>query len=336
MLVQDNLFAGSGKEHAAYFSDGSDDYVIRRNMFFRSNASGLQVNVDPQASLEKVAQHPLIAYPPLQPSREWALGLLAVATARFGVNAFPDGRGFNYIIEDNVINGNGRIGGAGINLAGVRESLIQNNLVYGNDSAGIAEWDNANIFDAAAVRPGPQTAAEVTGADVLPIFGCSDNIVRSNTVLSAVKGRAALLVGNGSWETRAYNNVLVNDELPSVELGNTSIWRFEASHNVLDRVSYEGPAAAMKGLATSLADGAGSVTGVTRQSLASSFVRAGDEPWVVLEGNWWRLNPGRPDFHPRAGAALLAGGGDPRYLPPADLEGRRRSSPDIGADAAAP
>jgi hypothetical protein len=336
VLVQDNLFAGSGKEHAAYFSDGSDDYVIRRNMFFRSNASGLQVNVDPQASLEKVAQHPLIAYPPLQPSREWALGLLAVATARFGVNAFPDGRGFNYIIEDNVINGNGRIGGAGINLAGVRESLIQNNLVYGNDSAGIAEWDNANIFDAAAVRPGPQTAAEVTGADVLPIFGCSDNIVRSNTVLSAVKGRAALLVGNGSWGTRAYNNVLVNDELPSVELGNTSIWRFAASHNVLDRVSYEGPAAAMKGLATSLPDGAGSVTGVTRRSLASSFVRAGEEPWVVLEGNWWRLNPGRPDFHPRAGAALLAGGGDARYLPPADLEGRSRSSPDIGAYAAAP
>ncbi len=336
VLVQDNLFASSGKEHAAYFSDGSDDYVIRRNVFFGSNASGLQVNVDPLASLEKLAKHPSIEYPPMQPSREWALGLLKLATERFGANAFPDGRGFNYIIEGNVMNGNGRIGGAAINLAGVRESLIQNNLVYGNDSAGIAEWDNANPFDAAAVKPGPQTAAEVTGADVLPVFGCFNNVVRNNTILSAVKGRAALLVGNGSWGTRAYNNVLVNDELPSVELFNTSIWRFEASHNVIDRVSYEGPAAAMKGLATSLPDGAHSVTGITRSTLAINFVRSSDEPWVVLEGNWWRLNPKRPDFHPRAGGVLLAGRGEARNQPPTDLESKKRSKPDIGAYAAAP
>jgi hypothetical protein len=336
VLVQGNLFAVSGREHAAYFSDGSDDYVIRRNVFFGSNACGLQVNLDPQASLEKVAERLGTEYPALQPTRRWALGLLELATARFGANAFPDGRGFNYIIEDNVINGNGRIGGAGINLAAVRESLIQNNLIYGNASAGIAEWDNGNVFDAAAVTPGPQTAAEVTGADVLPIFGCSDNVVRNNTVLSSVKGRAALLVGNGSWGTRAYDNVLVNDELPSVELLNTSLWRFEASHNVLGHVSYEGPAALMKSLATSLPDEAHSVTGVTRQALAGSFARAGDEPWVVLEGNWWKLNPGRPDFHPRAGSALLAGRGDSRYEPPTDLEGRKRSKPDIGAYAVAP
>jgi len=272
----------------------------------------------------------------MQPSREWALGLLKLATERFGANAFPDGRGFNFIIEDNVINGNGRIGGAGINLAGVRESLIQNNLVYGNDSAGIAEWDNGNPFDASAVKPGPQTVAEVTGADALPIFGCFNNVVRNNTVLSAVKGRAALLVGNGSWGTRAYNNVLVNDELPSIELLNTSIWRFEAGHNILDRVNYEGPAAAMKSLATSLPDGVSEVTGITRQALAGNFVRAGDEPWVLLEGKWWKLNPKRPDFHPRSGAPLLVGRGDARNEPQLDLEGRQRSRPDIGAYAAAP
>ncbi|HEY3821742.1 MAG TPA: right-handed parallel beta-helix repeat-containing protein [Polyangiaceae bacterium] len=336
VLVQDNLFASSGKEHAAYFSDGSDDYVIRRNVFFASNACGLQVNLDPQASLEKVAGHGAIRYPPMQPSRAWALGLLELATKQFGANAFPDGRGLNYIIEDNVINGNGRIGGAGINLASVRASLIQNNLIYGNGSAGIAEWDNGNVFDAAAVKPGPRTAGEVTGEDALPLFGCVGNVVRNNTVLSAVKGRAALLVGNGSWGTRAYDNVLVNDELPSVELLNTSIWRFEASHNVVDRVSYEGPAAAMKGLAISLPDDPSSTTGVTRQSLAPSFVRAGDEPWVVLEGNWWRLNPGRPDFHPRSGVGLLAGRGDARNEPPTDLDGRRRTKPDIGAFVAVP
>jgi hypothetical protein len=335
VLVQDNLFSGSGREHAAYFSDGSDDYVIRRNVFFGSNASGLQVNVDPLASLEKLARHPALDTGPLQKSRDWALAALAKATARFGANAFPDGRGFNYIIEANVINGNGRAGGAAINLAGVRESLIQNNLVYGNYASGIAEWDNANPFDAAAVDPGPQSAAQVTGADVLPIFGCFNNVIRHNTVMTFTRGRPALVVGNGSWGTRAYNNVLVNDELPSVELHPTSIWRFDGGHNVLDRVKYEGAAAAMKSLAISLPDGPSSALGVTRPSLYASMVRPGDEPWVVIEGNWWKLNPRRPDFHPRAGAPLLAGRGDPRHLPRADLEGKPRFRADIGAYAAA-
>lgn len=331
VLVQDNLFALSAKEHSAYFSDGSDDYVIRRNVFFGSNASGLQVNVDPLASLEKLSHHPAIEGPPLTGSRSWALSILKQATEKFGQNGFPDGRGFNYIIEGNVINGNGRIGGAGINLAGVRESLIQNNLVYGNFASGIAEWDNGNPFDAASVKPGPQSVADVTGADVLPIFGCFNNVIRNNTVLMAEKGRPALSVGNGSWGTRAVNNVLVNDEFPSVELHNTSIWRFDGRYNVLDRVNYEGPAVRLKTLALSLPDGASSATGIKRISLFGSFLKPGDEPWVVIEGKWWRLNPSRPDYHPRRNATLLAGRGDPRNLPPVDLEGARRTRPDIGA-----
>jgi hypothetical protein len=336
VLVEDNLFANSGEEHSAYISDGSDDYVIRRNVFAGSNASGLQINVDPLASLEKLSKHPSIDYPPMQASREWALGLLKQATELFGANAFPDGRGFNFVIEENVIYGAGKVGGAAINLAGVRESLIQNNLVYGVLSSGIAEWDNGNPFDAAAVKPGPQSAAEVTGADVLPIFGCFNNTIRNNTILTSTRGRPALLVGNGSWGTRAYNNILVNDAFPSVELLNTSIWRFDASHNVLDRVNYEGPASGMKSLALSLPDEAHSVTGVGRHKIDGSFVHPGDEPWAVFEGNWWKPNPSRPDFHPRSSATLLAGKADTRYLPPTDLEGKKRSKPDIGAYAAAP
>jgi hypothetical protein len=335
VLVQDNLFSLSGREHSAYFSDGSDDYVIRRNVFFGSNASGLQVNVDPLASLEKLAKHPALDVGPLQPTREWALEALKQATARFGANAFPDGRGFNFIIESNVIYGNGRVGGAAINLAGVRESLIQNNLVYANYSSGIAEWDNANPFDAASVHPGPQSTAEVTGADVLPIFGCFNNVVRNNTVLMAVRSRPALLVGNGSWGTRAYNNVLINDEMPSVELLNTSIWRFDGAHNVLDRVNYEGAAASLKSLATSLPDSQRSTIGINRAALAGNFVRPGEEPWIVADGSWWKPNPKRPDFHPRSGSALLAGRGDARNLPVTDLDGKPRSKADIGAYAAA-
>jgi hypothetical protein len=331
VLVQDNLFALSAREHSAYFSDGSDNYVIRRNVFFGSNGSGLQVNADAQASLQKLGKHPALDYPAYQPTREWALGLLKAATDRFGANNFPDGRGFNFLIEDNVVNGNGRSGGAAINLAGVRESLLQNNLVYGNFSSGIAEWDNDNPFDAQLVKFGPQAVADVTGADVLPIFGCFNNLVRNNTVLMSARGRPALGVGNGSWGTRAYNNVLVNDEFPSVELLNTSIWRFDGQRNVLDRVNYEGPAAGLKKLALSLPDGASSSTGIKRSSLATSFVRPGEEPWVVVDGKWWKPNPARPDFHPRGTAVLLTGRGDERNMPKADLDGKPRSRADIGA-----
>jgi hypothetical protein len=338
VLLQDNLFSHSAKEHGAYVSDGSDDYVIRRNVFFQNVASGLQCNVDPLASLEKLRDHPAMRDhpPPNPPTRDWAVSLIKVATDRFGMNNFPDGRGFNYIIEDNVMNGNGRIGGGAVNLAGVRESLVQNNLVYGNLASGIVEWNNANPYDAAQDKPGPKTPADVTGPEVLGLFGCFNNVVRNNTVLTAVKGRPALLAGNGSWGTRAYNNVLVNDETPSIELLNTSIWRFDGCHNVLNRVNYEGPAAALKSLAIHLPDDNHSITLVTRSFLASSFVSPNDrEPWVVEEGGWWKLNPKRPDFHPKAGAGLLSGKADSRNMPKHDLEGKRRSSSDIGAFSAA-
>jgi hypothetical protein len=122
--------------------------------------------------------------------------------------------------------------------------------------------------------------------------------------------------------------------MPSVELLNTSIWRFDGAHNVLDRVNYEGAAAALKSLAISLPDSQRSTIGISRAALAVNFVRPGDEPWIVTDGAWWKLNPKRPDFHPRAGAVLLAGRGDPRATPSTDLEGKPRARPDIGAYAA--
>jgi hypothetical protein len=328
VLIQDNLFSGSAMEHGAYISDGSDNYVIRRNVFFDNNASGLQCNVDPLASLEKLKEHPALAdHAPYKQNREWALGILKLATSRFGANAFPDGRGFNYIIENNVSNGNGRIGGGAINLAGVRESLIQNNLIYGNLSSGIVEWDNGNPFDAAQVDPGPRKAADVTGPESLPIFGCFSNIVRNNTVLMNVRSRPALLVGNGSWGTRARNNILINDAATSIEVKSTGIWRFDGAGNITGAVDYDGATRALLGLALTLPED----LGMSRARLAPQFARDSDEPWVIIDNGSWKLNPKRPDFRPRAGATLLLGRGDPRELPRADLGGKKRQAADIGA-----
>ena len=344
VLIEDNLFAFSKDEHSGYASDGSDDYVIRRNVFFGSRSSGLQCNIDPVSSFHEVLKHPAFRdFPREQPTREWALALVKKATELFGENNFPDGKGINFIIEDNVINGNGKGGGGSLNLAALQDSLIQNNLIYGNFNHGIAQWDDANPYDAADAVPGPTAPEQVKGPEDLPLWGCHGSVVRNNTVLMANPGRGALHVRNGSWGMRARNNVVVNDGANSIEVFNTSVYRLDSGFNVAGRVAYvaggeEGRvpmADALKTLAVALDETNHSAMGLTRADLSSEFVRYGEEPWVIVEGHWWRLNPDRPDFRPRAGSRRLAGRGDASATPPRDLTGRRRKQSDVGALAAA-
>lgn len=334
VLVQDNVFAASAREHGAYVSDGSDDYVIRRNIFFGSFASGLQVNLDPESSLHEVLRHPAFAGYPRGEGHAWAEGVIARADAIFGANNYPDGRGINFIVEENVINDNGLRGGGALNLAGLSESLIQNNLIYGNHAHGIAQWDNANPYDQELEDPGPRVAGEVTGPASLPAFGCHANVVRNNTVIMANRGRAALQAVHGSWGSVVYNNVLINDEPDSVEVSNTGIYRLDFGPNVVNTVSLTRGAPALSALAVALPDPARSVMGITRRRFAGEVERSGDAPWIVLEGHGWRLNPARPDFHPRAGSAMLAGKADPAQLPARDVEGAPRRTADIGAYSA--
>jgi hypothetical protein len=81
------------REHSAYVSDGSDDYVIRRNVFQGSRSGGLQVNLDPEASLQETMKHPALASapPPYVGTRAWAEATLARAARLFGEQGFPDG-----------------------------------------------------------------------------------------------------------------------------------------------------------------------------------------------------------------------------------------------------
>jgi len=332
VLIQDNLFALSALEHSAYASDGSDNYVIRRNVFFGSRASGLQCNIDTVSSFHELLKNPALHhYQKEEPTRAWALGLVKLATEKFGANNFPDGRGLNFIIEDNVINENGKAGGGSLNLAGLQESLIQNNLIYGNFNHGIAQWDDANPYDASYVAPGPQSPADVAGPDDLPLWGCHSNVIRNNTVLMNNKGRAAMQSRNGSWGTLMRNNIFINDPSFSIEIFNTSILRLDARFNVINTLSYTEMPDALKVLATALPEGPSMRSGITREKVAGEFVRYGEAPWVIIEGNWWRLNPNRPDFHPRADSKLLAHRGDAGELPPRDLVGRLRHGPSIGA-----
>lgn len=306
VLMQNNLFALSAMEHSAYVSDGSDNYVIRRNIFFGSNASGLQCNLDTVSSFHDLIKNPLLrSYRKEEPSRAWAVGLIKLATEHFGENNFPDGRGINFIIEDNVINGNGKAGGGSLNLAGLQDSLIQNNLIYGNYNHGIAQWGDANPYDRSYVEPGPTSINQVRGPLDLPLWGCHGNLIRNNTVLMSNEGRAAMQCRHGSWGTKMRNNIFINDKASSIEIDNSSIYTLDSSDSVINALTYTDIQDALKSLATNLPEGSKTISGVTQDQAASEFVRSSNEPWVIIEGNWWKLNPNRPDFHPKPNSKLF-------------------------------
>jgi hypothetical protein len=192
------------------------------------------------------------------------------------------------------------------------------------------QWDNANPFDKAYVQPGPRSPEQVSGPEALPLWGCRNNLIRNNTVLMSNSGRAALQCGNGSWGCRLRNNVFINDGAASIEVLNTSIYRFDATHNVVSQIRYGTMPAALKSLAASLPE-TRAVVGITRARFAAEVVRSGEEPWGVVEGSWWKLNPSRPDFRPRWTSKMLLGQGDPSETPARDLLGEKRGSADLGA-----
>jgi hypothetical protein len=131
-----------------------------------------------------------------------------------------------------------------------------------------------------------------------------------------------------------YNNVLINDRAASVEVSNTGAYRIAFGPNVVDTVALTRGAEALTSLMILPPDPARITTGITRERFAAEVVRYGEEPWLLVDPQGWRLNPARPDFHPRAGSPLLAGKGDAQELPARDLEGAARRRADIGAYAA--
>ena len=209
----------------------------------------------------------------MEKTPEMARDLLSAATEKFGANNFPDGQGFNFIIEDNVVNANGKAGGGSFNLAGLKDSLIQNNLLYNNLTTGIAEWDNGNEWDARLASPGPSSLKDVKGPESLPFWGCQRNLIRNNTVVMNVRGRAAIGLGNGSWGNILRNNVGLNDLTESLEVNNTCIYKLDSGYNVLNRTVYNDAPDVLKGLAVNLDEKNHSTLGITLEKAAGEFVK---------------------------------------------------------------
>ncbi|MBK8257080.1 MAG: right-handed parallel beta-helix repeat-containing protein [Polyangiaceae bacterium] len=347
VLLQNNVFGFSAREHSAYVSDGSDNYVIRRNVFQGSRSSGLQLNLDPEASLKETVGHPsLSTLPPYSETRAWAQTVIMRASQIFGERGFPDGKGENFWIENNVMTGNGTGGGGALNLAAFQHSVVQNNLIYGNRAHGIAQWDNRNPFDKDAVASPPETAEDAKNTAKLPLFGCHDNVFQHNTVLLSNPGRAAMLIVNGSYNTHLYNNIFINGEDASIYIDRTSALGFDASALVFGEVRYRSepfgslgsspyPAAVMSVMRTSPSCST-CQPNVSRAAVESEFEGSSEEPWIIIQGNWWVLNAKRPDFRPKWGATTLRNKADHSHLVPLDMVGAPRTSADIGALTGAP
>jgi parallel beta-helix repeat protein len=163
-VLQGNRCSGSKEQHGIYVSNSSDYPVIRNNVVFNNNDCGIQINADP--------------------------------------STVPEGDGIctGALIENNIAYGNGQGGGAAINLASVRKSVVRNNLLYNNYAGGIAGWGDGNG----------------------PAWGCKNNQICNNTIyFRSAEGRWAISLKEGSTGCVVRNNILCGGARGGFEFDNT-------------------------------------------------------------------------------------------------------------------
>lgn len=313
VLVQDSVFTNSADEHGLYVSGSGDDVVIRRNVFQGNNAAGVQVNPDPQTATMELFYW-------LQNTTGETCGWteddveftgpaewhdLKRCIDQQGLDDFgsyiEDGISQNFIIEANIITGNGAAGGAGINLAALHDSIIRNNLIYGNDAAGIACWDNAYAEEKTLASSG---------------YGCQNVLIANNTIVDETGSRGALILNNDARDMRVFNNIIVRDRYDAYEVTSNSGGGLRSGGNYIFAQSVTD--------SPGFAGEEGSVIGVTVEEALSQFAAPGFAPWILPDGDAFQLNPNRPDWHPLAGSDL-AGLADTTYSPAFDLFGAPHS-----------
>jgi hypothetical protein len=174
-----NECSNSYIEHGIYHSNSGDNAIIRYNTCHHNNACGIQINADPWT--EK-----------------------------------GDHISSNCTVSHNVLYENGNAGGAAINLASVRDSLIANNLIYSNHAGGIAAWDD----------------------DAGTQWGSKNNKYYNNTVHMPSYGRWAINLKNGSTDCKVYNNILIheNSARGGLEIDTSSLTGFLSDYNILAQV----------------------------------------------------------------------------------------------------
>jgi hypothetical protein len=234
-------------------------------------------------------------------------------------DAIEDGVSANLIIEQNIIVGNGTSGGAGINLASVKNSTVRNNLVYANFAAAIVCWDNnyANDMNFPANQK----------------FGCGNVKIVNNTLVDSTGNRGSLIIREDAVNMNVHNNIIVRARSDAYEVSSRSGAGLNSGHNYYYAQYISSDSTGWVLIDSS--PGSGSITGFTVAQALAQFVNPGSGDWVLEGGIWPTLNPSRPDYRPIVGSTLLtAGSAD--YCPPKDLFNVTRGANEIGALTAAP
>lgn len=163
LLIENNDCYGSATQHGIYVANSADRPVVRGNRSHGNYGCGIQLNAD-------------LYTPP------------------------GDGIITGALIENNVIYDNGLGGGGALNLDGVQDSVIRNNLLFNNHASGII------LF-------------QIDGAE-----GPRGNWIYHNTIDQAADGRWALGLKQTTGTNYVRNNVLYNRHSfrGGLQLGNTA------------------------------------------------------------------------------------------------------------------
>jgi len=173
LTLDNNTCSFSEDEHGIYVSNSSDRPIIRNNHSFNNNGCGIHMNGD--------------------------------------ISMGGDGIISDAVVEGNIIHDNGYGGGSAINMDGVQDSEIFNNLIYNNHATGIAMY-------------------QIDGGDA-----SKNNKAYNNTIIQPSDGRWCIISVNGSTGNTIYNNILINHHSfrGSISVDVASITGFLSDYNVL-------------------------------------------------------------------------------------------------------
>ena len=173
LLIEQNETSGSEDEHGIYVSNSGDRPTIRNNEIWGNHGNGIHMNGD--ASLGN------------------------------------DGVISDALVSGNRIYDNGLGGGSGINMDGVQNSRIENNLIYDTHASGIS------IFRTDGGAPS-------TG-----------NVVVNNSIHVASEGRWALNIQNASTGNTVLNNLLLNEHSfrGALDISANSLAGLTSDHNIV-------------------------------------------------------------------------------------------------------
>ncbi|MBN9520333.1 right-handed parallel beta-helix repeat-containing protein, partial [bacterium] len=177
VLIEKNTITNTQVQHGIYVGNSADNPIIRNNYVANSRGSGIQINSDASQG--------------------------------------GDGVVTNALIEGNTLINNARVLASSINLDGVQNSIVRNNLIYGNRN-GIALY-------------------QIDGAQ-----GAKNNLIVGNTIVfDAGNGYYPIsIVGGsqGSTGNQVYNNILfrtAGSSYGSIGIDSASLSGFKSDYNAV-------------------------------------------------------------------------------------------------------